>query len=234
MKRFKTVNTEAPQKTTLLRICCIYMYNSNVCTMYVRSAYVFVCFYFYRNKLYVYKLSTPNIHTHRKYSVLYFMPASPTNQPDDRIVCESACVNCRAGVANNLDEKISQVGIFSLMGNLYYLFSRIFGIWWAHITGNHHMSLENADKAKMCVRLWDACYFQTHAYTLMHACNICKSPHSHSNKTHFANPCERVLHVISWISMIHIQSQSSFTCNNSYSVEWQNLRPILDETIFLT
>lgn len=155
MKRFKTINAETQKKphycgfvvfTYIIQMCVCVRTWARTCVR------VFVCFCFYMNKLYVYKLLTPTKYTaHTQYSVLCFMSAHSTISRYRQCGVYNIHHAARARVTNNLDEKISQVGIFSLMGNSYYLFLRIFGIWWAHITGNHHMSLENADKAEMCL-----------------------------------------------------------------------------------
>lgn len=130
---------QKPQKTTLLRICCIYMYNSNVCTcihMCVRACvHVFVCFCFYMNKLYVYKLLTPTKYTHT-YNIRFCISCQP-NQPIELFVrhvnLPRARARARARVTHNLDEKICQVGI-SFDGE-FILF--IFENFW-HLMGSYY------------------------------------------------------------------------------------------------
>lgn len=197
MKRFKTVNTEAPKNHIIADL--LYLHFTYTIQMRVR---VCVLLLLYGQIICLQIIDAKHTRAHKLFGFVFH--ASPTNQPADRILCESKSMYRRARVTNNLDEKISQVGIFSLMGNLYYSFSRIFGIWWAHITGNHHMSLENADKAKMWVRVC-ACVYETPVISRPTHAYLCKSLHSHWHKTHFVNLCVRALYAISWISMLHIK-----------------------------
>lgn len=167
MKRFKTVNTEAWKKphycgfvvfTYIIQMCaydeCVHTY----ARMYVLACMCVCLFSLLHEQIICLQIIDANhTYTHKIFGFVFH--ACRSNLCVSMCMWVSQCISDRrdrARVTNNLDEKISQVGIFSLMGNLYYLFLKIFGIWWAHITGNHHMSLENADKAKMwmcaCVR----------------------------------------------------------------------------------
>lgn len=111
MNGFKTVHTETGKQTTSLFFCSSHRFKQTHAT--------FTC-----KKLYVYTLLTQfKMQTHK----------APTTNAYEIHVSHSASQPIKQAQTHMWDGKISQVGIFSLMGNLCNLFENF-----EHLIGEYY------------------------------------------------------------------------------------------------